>query len=89
MSRLSEKVDRRTAARYEVVLRQTATDLLATRDSADRHLTSDIIDRDAESMITSPDASERRTARSGGESIKWLTHVAIVICRWTYERIAL
>jgi len=89
MSTLSEKVDRRTAARYEAVLRETATDLLATSDHVDRHHTPPILDRDAESMITPLDPSDRRSARSVGEAIRWLARVALVICRWTYERVAL
>ena len=89
MSTLSEKVDRRTAVRYEAVLGETATDLLATSDHVDRHLTPPILDRRADLMITSPDPSERRSARSVGEAIRWLARVAIVICRWTYERVAL
>lgn len=89
MSTLSEKVDRRTAARYEAVLGETATDLLATSDRVDRHHTPPIFDRDAELMITSPDPSERRSARGVGEAIRWLARLALVICRWTYERVAL
>lgn len=89
MSTLPEKVDRRTAARYEAVLGETATDLLATSDRVDRHHTPPVLDRDAELMITSLDPSERRSARSVGEAIRWLARVALVICRWTYERVAL
>jgi hypothetical protein len=89
MSTLSEKVDRRTAARYEAVLGETASDLLATSDRVDRHPAPPIVDRDAELMITSPDPSERRSARSVGEAIRWLARAAIVICRWVYERVAL
>ncbi len=89
MSTSSEKVDCRTAARYEAVLCETATSLLARSDRVDRHLAPAILDRDAELMNNSPDPSERRSTQSVGEAIKSLVRVAMVICRWTYERVAL
>jgi len=89
MSTLSEKVDRRTAARYEAVLGETATDLLRTSVRVDRHLAPPIPDRDVDLMITSPDRGECRSLRSVVGTIRWLARVAIVICRWTYERVAL
>jgi len=89
MNTLPEKIDRRTAARYEAVLGETATDLLARCVREDRHPTPDLLDRDAELMITSPDPRERRSARSVGEAIRWLARVAILVSRWTYDRVAL
>jgi hypothetical protein len=89
MSTPSEKVDRRTAARYEAVLRETATDLLARANRVDRHLLPPFIDRDAELMTTSPNPSERHSAGNVGEAIGSLARGAIFICRWIYERVAL
>jgi hypothetical protein len=86
MSTLSEKVDPRTTARYEAVLGETATALLAKSERVDRQPN---LDRDAELMITSSELSERRSARNVGEAIRWLARVAIAIGRWTYERVAL
>jgi hypothetical protein len=88
MSTLSGKVDRRTA-RYEAVLGETATGLLAKSDRVNRHHTPPILDHDPELMTTSLDPSERRRARSVGEAIRWLARVALGVCRWTYERVAL
>jgi hypothetical protein len=86
MSTLSEKVDPRTTARYEAVLGETATALLAKSERVDRQPN---LDRDAELTITSSELSERRSVRNVGEAIRWLARVAMAIGRWTYERVAL
>jgi hypothetical protein len=89
MSTFPEKIACTTASRYESVLSTTATDLLASSTSKERHLRPPILERNAESTSASLDPGQRPGAQSLSDVIRGLARVVAAICRWTYERVAL
>ena len=62
-----------TAARYQEVLRQSARDLLANPHCLDRHCVPPAVDSDGKC----------------GQGIRRLARLLVVICRRTYEHVAL
>lgn len=63
----------RTAARSQVVLRQSARDLLDN---------SHCLDRDLAPPVVEPQGGR-------GQKIRWLARLLLVMCRRTYESVAL
>jgi hypothetical protein len=78
------------SARYQAVLNQSASGLLAVSDRMARHHIPPVHDRESELKGTVvADTCERRGARSVGRKIRGFARLAALICRWTYERVAL
>ena len=76
------------AARYKAVLRQSARDLLPTSECRDQHVPP-VADPQDDSPISSPAIGDHGGPGSVGARMRWLVRLAVIICRWTYERVAL